>query len=215
MVKLRLEMTSASFVIMVESMRLEDRSWKSLWAQPASRAPVPSFFPFLLPSLSFLFSFLGHEEMGLGEVRSRREWQEKRQELGRGRKYQLREYIPLLFFPAVFFPPTSLDLGKYSWGHRDLCVPAAAWLLFLAWLYIRLALSHDGIGPAPCGTAGKYQKPNFSFFQLKLIFTHILCCDILLTSSFSNWDVHFFFLKKGLIFDGSHTTITLLDERKS
>lgn len=107
---------------------------------------------------------------------------------------------------------------------------SAAWLLFLAWLYIRLAPGHDGTGPVHCGTAGKFQKPNFS--GIRLIFRYILCCVIfylplLFLNGCACFYLSFGFLKKGfikkillkvyivgLIFDSSYTTIAILGGRK-
>lgn len=77
---------------------------------------------------------------------------------------------------------------------------SAAWLLILAWLHIRLAPGHDGTGPMHCGTAGKFQKPDFS--GIRLIFRHstvIFYLPLLLLNGCACFYLSFGFLKKGFI----------------
>lgn len=54
-------------------------------------------------------------------------------------------------------------------------------------------------------------KTQLFGYQTELILRHILCCDSL-TFTFSKWNVYFF-LKKGMIFDSSHTTKTFRWEK--
>lgn len=183
-------MTNGCFVMVVGSS--ETRAQEM--AQPASELQfLPSFLSFLLlPSLPFLCLFLSWAwSDGIGGNESRREWQEKR-----ARNWK-RQEIPTKRIYAIPFFPCSCPLPPSLPWFREIKLRSQGPMCSSCCLTAIFSLALHQAGTQPCWHRAstlwdcwQMSKTELFGYQTKLIFKHVLCCGILLTFTFSKWDVH-------------------------